>query len=56
MMKDTYFLYCVAILAIVGVFVCFIGYAKYTHKEVPVVTTTVKKKTVYVVRRKMGRL
>lgn len=55
-MKDTYFLYCVAILAIVGVFVCFIGYAKYTHKEVPVVTTTVKKKDCVCCEEKNGEI
>lgn len=43
-MKDTYFLYSVAILAVVGILICFIGYAKHTYKAIPIVTTTAKKK------------
>lgn len=48
-MKDTHFLYSITILAVIGVLICFIGYATnslpmHTQKETPVVTTTAKKK------------
>jgi gamma-glutamyl:cysteine ligase YbdK (ATP-grasp superfamily) len=50
-MKETYFLYGVAILAVVGILVCFIGYATntlpmHTQKQAPLITTspTAKKK------------
>ena len=48
-MKDNYFLYSVSILAIVGVLVCFIGYATnalpmHTSKQTSAITTPAGKK------------
>ncbi len=48
-MKDNFFVYGVGILAIVGVLVCFIGYATntasmYTPKQTTAITTTAGKK------------
>lgn len=50
-MKDTHFLYSIAIIAVVGILVCFIGYAKNmfpipVQKHAPVITisSTAKKK------------
>lgn len=48
-MKDTHFLYSIAILAVVGVLVCFIGYATntlpmHTPKQTSAITTSLAKK------------
>ena len=56
MMKDAYFIYSVSILAIVGVLVCFIGYATntlpmHTPKQKSAITTSAgKKKTANAVQ------
>ncbi len=48
-MKDNFFVYSVGILAIVGILVCFIGYATntlpmHTSKQTHAITTTAGKK------------
>ncbi len=48
-MKDNYFLYSVGIIAIVGILVCFIGYATntppmHTSKRTPAITIPAGKK------------